>query len=69
MINGPAGDQRSDIQFAYLRQFVGSANASRTLTYDECALTFDYRDYFAKEMDAEKDFEYLQKRFGGSKAK
>jgi uncharacterized protein with von Willebrand factor type A (vWA) domain len=70
MINGPVGDKRLDINFAWLRYIVAASHCDERNrpTFDEMILKFDYRDYFVKEEEGEqacRDFEYLMQRFGG----
>jgi hypothetical protein len=48
MIYGPAGDQRLDMQFAYLRWIIASQSGDKRPIADHM-LKFDYRDRFPKD--------------------
>jgi len=69
MINGPAGDQRLDVNFAWLRQVLLSCHVRQPPTIDDVLLKYDYKRYFEKDDEAERaqrDFDYLFKRFGAN---
>jgi len=52
MIHGPTGDERLDLNFAWVRQALTGSSI------DQCMLKFDYRHYFPKK-DVESAVEAL----------
>ena len=72
MIYGPVGEQRLDVNFAWLRQIIAACHSTSEEKHsiEDFVLKYDYKGYFNEDdplaafLNPEKDFDYLQKRFG-----
>jgi len=70
MIRGPAGEERLDMNFAWVRQALTGHKI------EDCQFKFDHRRYFPKDdvteeiaelLDIDADMAFFEKRFGKSK--